>query len=81
MNTYQYMAHYVAAKLKIRPSEILDTWGVPELIVTFGQYANEESYRQYREYQAMPAESRAKVKERPKEYVLEFRTLENIEEL
>lgn len=25
----------------MRPSEILDTWGVPELIVAYGQYANE----------------------------------------
>ena len=41
------MAHYVGKTLNIRPNEILDTWGVPELIVAFGQYANEVAAQNY----------------------------------
>ena len=38
---YTHMAHFVGKILHIRPGEILDTWGVAELIVAYGQYANE----------------------------------------
>ena len=42
------MAHYVGKELHIRPNEILDTWGVPELIVAYGEYANETAYEKVR---------------------------------
>ena len=65
------MAYYVAKVLHLRPSEILDTWGVAELIVAFGQYANEEAEKNYQEWKSLPAESRAKV-EKPKQYAVRF---------
>ena len=44
------MAHYVGKELHIRPNDILDGWGVPELIVAYGHYANETMYQNYMEY-------------------------------
>lgn len=65
------MAHYVAKVLHQRPNDILDTWGVPELIVAFGEYANEEADKQYQEWKALPTESRAKI-EKPSQYLVRF---------
>lgn len=44
---YSFMAHYVGKTLHIRPREILDTWALPELIVAFGEYANEVAAEGY----------------------------------
>lgn len=65
------MAHFVAHELHIRPNDVLDTWGVPELIVAFGQYANEKSSRNYEEWKQLDSESRAKV-EQPNKYTVYF---------
>lgn len=65
------MAHYVAKELHIRPNDILDTWGVPELIVAFGQYANEHSNRDYEEWKHLDAESRGKTTQ-PSKYIVYF---------
>lgn len=65
------MAHYVAHELHQRPNDILDKWGVPELVVAFGQYANEQSSRNYNEWKALDAEARAKV-EKPSKYIVYF---------
>lgn len=65
------MAHYVAKVLHQRPNDILDTWGVPELIVAFGEYANEEADKQYQEWKGLPTETRAKV-EKPSQYLVRF---------
>ena len=65
------MAHYVAKVLHQRPNDILDTWGVPELIVAFGEYANEEAEKSYQEWKNLPTESRTKV-EKPSQYVVRF---------
>lgn len=64
------MAHYVGKVLHIRPNEILDTWGVPELIVAYGQYANEVSQQNYEEWKSLGADSRQG--ERPEEYIVKF---------
>lgn len=47
MNLYVRMAHFVGKVLHIRPNEILDTWGCPELVVAFGEYANEIAQENY----------------------------------
>lgn len=52
------MAHYVANVLKMRPNDILDGWGAAELLVAYGQYANEQSYKNYLQWQELPAESK-----------------------
>lgn len=63
------MAHFVAEKLMIRPNEILDSWGVPELIVAYGYYANEISLENYRYW-----ESGDKKRAMPKKYNVKFYT-------
>lgn len=65
------MAHYVARVLHQRPNDILDKWGVPELIVAFGQYANEEADKNYQEWKSLSNEARQKV-ERPQPFVVRF---------
>ena len=65
------MAHYVGRELHIRPSEILDTWCAAELVVAYGQYANEQSSRNYEEWKQLDAKARAKVRQ-PSKYVVYF---------
>ena len=71
------MAHYVGKELRIRPNEILDTWGVPELIVAYGEYANETAYENYMQHHYMNSEEKPPA---PKKYAVRFigvRELEN----
>ena len=65
------MAHYVAEKLHMRPNDILDTWCVPELIVAYGHYMNEESQMAYNEWKQLEPKQRAKTP-KPQEYVVKF---------
>ena len=65
------MAHYVAKELHIRPNEILDTWGVPETIVAFGQYANEHSNQNYEDWKHLDSETRSKTAQ-PSKYIVYF---------
>lgn len=65
------MAHFVAKELRQRPNEILDTWGVAELIVAFGQYANEKSSQNYEEWKQLSSEQRAKIMQ-PSKYIVYF---------
>lgn len=65
------MAHYVAKVLHQRPSDILDKWSVPELIVAFGYYANEQSSKNYSEWKSLDQKTRAKT-EKPSEYIVYF---------
>lgn len=67
------MAHFVAKILHMRPNDILDGWGVPELIVAYGQYANEVADENY---QGWKTRQRAKTKgwepPEPKRYIVRF---------
>lgn len=65
------MAYYVAHELGIRPGEILDTWGAPELIVAFGQYANRKSAQNYEDWKSLDSKARAKVM-KPSKYTVYF---------
>lgn len=65
------MAHFVAHELHLRPNDVLDTWGVAELIVAFGQYANEKSSKNYEEWKQLDAQTRAKTM-MPSKYVVYF---------
>ncbi|MEE0896077.1 MAG: hypothetical protein U0L88_00400 [Acutalibacteraceae bacterium] len=65
------MAHYVAHELHLRPNDVLDNWGVPELIVAFGQYANEQSNKNYEEWKHLDSESRSKIQQ-PSKYIVYF---------
>lgn len=59
----------------MRPNEILDTWGVAELVVAFGHYANERASQQYEQWKDLDTESRAKTK-KPKQYIVYFHDTE-----
>lgn len=67
------MAHFVGKVLHIRPNEILDNWGVPELIVAYGYYVDEMSKSNYEQWKQMDAKDRGKP---PEEYAVEFYDLE-----
>lgn len=79
LNLYSQMAHFVGKVLHIRPNEILDTWGVPELIVAYGQYANEISRQNYEEWKSLDAEARGKIGV-VDEYAVEFYGLDKLED-
>lgn len=72
------MAHYVAKVLHQRPNDILDTWGVPELIVAFGQYANEQTRQNYEDWKHLDPKSRANTP-KPNEYAVYFDTIQTEE--
>ena len=65
------MAHYVAKTLHQRSNDVLDHWGVPELIVAFGQYANEESSQRYEDWKNLDSQTRGKI-EMPSKYTVYF---------
>lgn len=69
MDIYVSMAHFVGKELHIRPTDILNNWCCPELIVAYGEYANEKSYRNYKEWEALDTKNKGK---RPKEYQVKF---------
>lgn len=75
-NLYTLMAHYVGKVLHIRPYEILTTWSVPELIVAYGEYANEVSEQNYEEWTHMDASSRGA---RPEKYIVKFLSDDRLE--
>lgn len=68
---YYSFAYYIGSKLHIRPQEILDTWSVPELIVAYGNYANEDANKVFQEWKALEPKQRNKVS-RPREYAVMF---------
>lgn len=68
------MAHYVAKVLHQRPNDILDTWGVPELIVAFGEYANEQSRQNYTDWKSLDQKTRATI-QKPSEYIAYFHNI------
>lgn len=73
-NLFTSMAHYVAKVLHQRPNDILDHWGVPELIVAFGEYANEQSKQNYEEWMHLDSETKAKYP-KPAEYAVYFQDI------
>lgn len=74
------MAHYVAQTLSMRPAEILDTWSVAELIVAYGVYKNEETYRNFLEWQQLSIEAKRRMKE-PKAYGVLFYSAAEVKEM
>lgn len=76
---YTHMAHFVAKILHIRPNDIMDTWGVPELIVAYGQYANEAADESYQTWKASHRPKGYEPPE-PKRYVVRFIGMKELEE-
>lgn len=79
LNLYSTMAHYVAKILKIRPNEIMDHWGVSELVVAFGYYANQQSEKTYQEIQEANKHSQKKIPQIDR-YAVRFYTKQELEE-
>lgn len=71
------MAHFVGKELHIRPSEILDTWGVPELIVAYGHYANEIAYQNYIQWKQLKSKEEPPA---PKQYAVRFISVREMED-
>lgn len=63
------MAHYVGKELGIRPGEILNEWGVPELLVAYGEFVNELAEKNYRQWESLDVQIRMKHPRPPKYYV------------
>lgn len=78
-NLYTAMAHFVGKTLHIRPNEILDTWGVPELLVAYGEYANEIADQNYQHWKGLDSSTKAKV-EKPVRYIVRFIGLEELQD-
>ena len=72
------MAHYVGKTLHIRPSEILDTWGVAELIVAYGQYANEVAAENFQTWKVH--NTKGYEPPRPREYAVRFIGVRELQE-
>lgn len=71
LDIYTSMAHFVGKTLHIRPNDILDNWGVAELVVAYGQYSNEITSKNYEEWKRLDSHTRFKV-EKPDKYNVEF---------
>ena len=67
---YTHMAHFVGKTLHIRPNDILDNWGVAELVVAYGQYSNEITTENFERWKQLGKE-RFK-HERPDKYNVMF---------
>lgn len=72
------MAHHVARILKLRPNSILDGWGVAELLVAYGHFSNEDTYRNFLEWQQLSKEQKAEI-EQPEEYSVYFFSKQDLE--
>lgn len=73
------MAHYVAKTLHVRPNDILDAWGVPELVVAFGEYANEQANKNYQEWAQLSTEARQGI-EKPQKFIVKFTDFDSEED-
>lgn len=70
------MAYRVAKVLHIRPNEILSTWCAPELIVAYGQFENERTYKNYKEWESLDKKMKKSV-ERPQQWAVKFVTTDD----
>lgn len=77
LGVYPAMVHYVAKTLKIDPNEIFDTWAVPQLVITYGVYMNQESYRIHQEIKSLNQGAKKKQKV-PEMYAVKFISKEQI---
>lgn len=73
------MAHYVAKILKIRPNDILDRWGVSELLVAYGIYRNEAQEKVYSEIESYNRTAKKKIP-RVNRYAVKFYSRKELEE-
>lgn len=65
------MAYWVAKVLNINPNEILNNWTAPELIIAFGEYANEHTQQNLAEWKSFDSKTRGSTP-KPSEYIVYF---------
>lgn len=63
----------------MRPSQILDEWGIPELLVAYGQYANESANEAYQNW--VVRNTKNYKDERPPRYIVQFISAAEVEAL
>lgn len=63
----------------MRPNDILDGWGVPELIVAYGQYANEIADENYQSWKSTHRPKGWEPPE-PKRYIVRFIGVKELED-
>lgn len=71
------MAYYVAKKLHLRPNDILNCWGVSELVVTFGIYRNEDYEREFYKREEYNKSAKKKIPQIPR-YAVKFYTRDEL---
>lgn len=74
------MAHYVAKVLHQRPNDILDKWSVAELLVAYGQFSNEETYRNFQEWKRLGQKEKKAYGEKPEEFHVLFYAPDDLKE-
>lgn len=74
-NMYTSMAHFVGKTLHIRPNEILDTWNVAELLVAYGEYANEVANQNFEAWKAGDRKTPS-----PPRYIVRFVGLKDLQD-
>lgn len=75
------MAHFVGKQLHLRPNDILDVWGVPELIVAYGQYANEIADENYQSWKhGRMARQKGWEPPEPRRYIVRFLGVRELED-
>jgi len=67
------MSYYVAKKLRLDPEDVLN-WSPAKLVVAFGQYANEASYKEFETWRNLSSEQKKKTKQ-PMKYAVLFREI------
>ena len=75
------MAHFVAKELHMRPSDILDKWGVPELLVAYGEYANRIAAQNYDSWERHYILNQEGTPAPPAKYIVRFVSVAEAEEL
>jgi len=75
------MAHFVAHELHMRPSEILDNWCVPELLVAYGEYVNQIAQRNYSDWERTYIKNNQGTPAPPAQYVVRFISPEEIRDM
>ncbi|GHU63502.1 hypothetical protein FACS189418_6930 [Clostridia bacterium] len=80
LGVYHAMAYYLSQHLHIDTDEILTSWSVAKLIVSYGYHINIQTSKNFQEWKSLELSSRKTIP-RPKEYGVYFYSLEEWDEV